>query len=97
MIPGQFGGLDLTGLPAGANGLVLTDENGSTALVHNVLNGQLQNMVLNAANGRDIRQDMQVMLTLPNFEAMQREYSLDRLGAQIGQDLDWGSIQGYGR
>ncbi|WP_114817320.1 hypothetical protein [Brevundimonas bullata] len=97
LIPGQFGGLDLTGLPAGANGLVLTDENGSTALVHNVLNGQLQNMVLNAANGRDIRQDMQVMLTLPNFEAMQRDYSLDRLGAQIGQDLDWGSIQGYGR
>lgn len=97
LIPGQFGGLDLTGLPAGANGLVLTDENGSTALVHNVLNGQLQNMVLNAANGRDIRQDMQVMLTLPNFEAMQRDYSLDRLGTQIGQDLDWGSIQGYGR
>jgi hypothetical protein len=92
----QMGGLDLTGVPAGAGGLVLTDANGSTALIHNVMNGHLQNMVLNAADNRDIRQDMQIMLSLPNFEAMQREYSLDRLGSQLTQDMDWGSIRGFG-
>lgn len=94
--PERVGALDLTGLPAGASGLVLNDEKGTTALIHNVMNGQLQNMVLNAADGRDIRQDMQVMLTLPNFEAMQRDYSLDRLGMQISHDLDWASIRGPG-
>ncbi|MGH7027299.1 hypothetical protein [Brevundimonas sp.] len=93
----QAGGLDLTGLPPGSSGLVLTDANGSTALIHNVMNGQLQNMVLNAANNRDIHQDMQVMLTLPNFDAMQRDFSLSRLGSQISGDLDWGSVQGVGR
>lgn len=96
IVPGQVGALDLTGLPAGASGLVLHDEQGATALIHNVMNGQLQNMVLNAADGRDIRQDMQVMLTLPNFEAMQRDYSFDRIGTQISQDLDWSSIRGAG-
>ena len=93
----QVGGLDLTGVPDGAGGLVLTDANGSTALIHNVMNGQLQNMVLNAADNRDIHQDMQILLTLPNFEAMQQEYSLDRLGAQITQDMDWSSIRGFGQ
>ncbi len=96
IVSDQVGALDLTGLPAGASGLVLNDENGTTALIHNVMNGQLQNMVLNAADGRDIRQDMQVMLTLPNFEDMQRDYSFDRIGTQISQDLAWASIRGPG-
>jgi hypothetical protein len=93
---GQIGGLDLSGLPAGAEGLVLNDASGTTALVHNVMNGQLQNLVINAADNRDIRQDMQLMLTLPNLEAMQRDFVMTRLGEQISQDMDWSSIRGPG-
>lgn len=96
LTPGQVGGLDLTGLSPGSSGLVLTDANGTTALVHNVLNGQLQNLVVNAADNRDIRQDMQVMLTLPAFDTMQQDFALARLGSQIFQDVDWGGIRGSG-
>jgi len=91
----QAGGLNLTGLSPGSTGMILTDADGTTALIHNVLNGHLQNMVFNAADNRDIRQDMQLMLTLPNFEAMQRDYSIARLGSQISQDIDWGNIMGF--
>lgn len=91
---GQVGGLDLTGLSPGSSGLVLSDANGTTALVHNVLNGQLQNLVVNAADNRDIRQDMQVMLTLPDFDLMQQDFAVAQLGSQIFQDVDWGGIRG---
>jgi len=96
LVLGQAGGLDLSGLSPGSNGLVLTDANGTTALVHNVLNGQLQNLVVNAADNRDIRQDMQVMLTLPNFDVMQQDFSVAQLGSQIFQDVDWGGIRATG-
>lgn len=93
---GVVGGLDLTGLPAGSAGQVLSDANGTTALIHNV-QGQLLNMVINAADHRDIHQDMQVMLTLPEFESMQHDYSIDRLGSAISRDFDWSGVQGVGR
>lgn len=96
LTPGQIGGLDLSGLSPGSSGLVLSDANGTTALVHNVLNGQLQNLVVNAADNRDIRQDMQVMLALPNFDTMQQDFSVARLGSQIFQDIDWGGIRATG-
>lgn len=96
LTPGQVGGLDLTGLAPGSSGLVLTDANGTTALVHSVMNGHLQNLVLNAADNRDIRQDMQVTLALPNFDTMRQDFALARLGSQIAQDMDWGGIRGTG-
>ena len=96
LTPGQMGGLDLSGLSPGSSGLVLTDANGTTALVHNVLNGQLQNLVVNAADNRDIRQDMQVMLTLPDFDVMQQDFSVGQLGSQIFHDVDWGGIRAAG-
>lgn len=86
-------GLDLSGLVAGADGLILSDANGVTALVHSLSNGGIQNLVFNAADGRDIHQDLQLTLTLPGFDAVQRGYSVDRLGHQIARDIDLGMVQ----
>lgn len=79
---------------SGAGGVVIADANGVTALVHNVTDGALQNILINNANGRDIRQDVNVTLTLPNFEAMQSAILLQQIGLRL--DADLAAAQGGG-
>ena len=71
----------------GAGGVVILDSDGVTALMHNVTNGALQNIIINNANGRDLRQEIDVTLALPNFEAVQERYSLQRLGLILNEGL----------
>lgn len=70
-----------------AEGVVIEDESGITALVHNVTEGALQNIIINTATGRDITQDIDVTLTLPNFEFMQGELELERFGMRLLDDM----------
>jgi hypothetical protein len=70
-----------------ANGVVIADADGVTALMHNITDGALQNIIVNNANGRDLRQNINVTLTLPNFDAMQSRFDLERLGFQINADM----------
>jgi len=86
----KAGGLDLGGLGA-ADGLLLSDANGSTALIH-TLQGGIRNLVVNNADGRDLRQELEVTLMVPDLDAMQRSYAIERLGAQIGQDMNAGLL-----
>jgi len=78
--------LGIDGL-AGANGVVISDADGVTALVHNVTEGALQNIILNTAAGRDLRQDVDVTLTLPGFEAVQASMLLERIGIRLDEDM----------
>jgi len=41
--------------------------NGATALIQKVTGGSVQNIVINAANGQNIKQSTQLQLQLPNF------------------------------
>lgn len=84
MTPEQRASLGLEGY---TGGVVIEDAAGVTALVHNVTNGALQNIIINEASGRDLRQDIAVTLTLPNFEAMQGQFALQQLGLNIDRDL----------
>ena len=88
-------GLDLSGLKDG-HGILLSDANGATALVQN-LQGGIQNLIVNNADGRDLRQEIEVTLTLPDLASMQRSYSIERLGAQIGQDVNATLLQSLAR
>jgi hypothetical protein len=85
-------GLDLEGLQNG-QGLLLSDASGATALVHNLRNGSIQNLIVNNASGRDLRQEIEITLTLPDLASMQRQYSFDRIGSQIGQDMNSALLQ----
>lgn len=85
-------GLNLEGLRNG-QGLLLNDANGATALVHNLNGGSIQNLIVNNADGRELRQEVEITLTLPNLETMQRDYSFDRLGGQISQDINSSLLQ----
>lgn len=79
-------GIDLTGL-AEARGVALVDGDGATALIHSIGGGRVQNLILNAADGRDLRQEIQINLTLPDLGRMQQDIALHRLGAQIAGDI----------
>lgn len=70
-----------------AGGVVIDDAEGVTALVHNVTEGALQNIILNTATGRDLRQEIDVTLTLPGFEAIQDSIILERLGIHLVDDM----------
>lgn len=75
------------GLENLTGGVVIADAQGVTALVHNVTDGALQNIIINNANQRDLHQDIAVTLSLPNFEAMQGVFALQQLGLNIDRDL----------
>jgi len=82
----QRAAMGLSGL-GDANGVVIADEAGVTALVHNVTNGAMQNIILNTASGRDLHQDIDVTLTLPGFEMVQAGLLLERIGIRLNEDM----------
>ncbi|MEZ5972184.1 MAG: hypothetical protein R3C31_10290 [Hyphomonadaceae bacterium] len=86
MTPEQLEALGLNGLD-GLSGVVIDDEAGVTALVHNVTQGTLQNIIINDATGRDLSQEVDVTLTLPGFEFIQREILTELFGIRIQDDL----------
>jgi hypothetical protein len=63
------GGLDIKALTADAGVFVSSD--GQTAFVHRAEDGQLAGVLLNTGDDRVLRQDINVNLGLPGFEATQ--------------------------
>jgi len=86
MTADELDALGLSGLENGG-GVVIEDEAGVTALVHNVTEGALQNVIINSATGRDLSQEIDVTLELPGFELMQGQLIVEHLGFQISDDL----------
>lgn len=78
--------LGLGGL-TGAGGVVVQDGSGITALVHNVTEGALQNIVINTATGRNIEQEIDVTLELPGFDMIQQSLTTELFGIRLGDDM----------
>lgn len=83
----QLTDLGLDGLE-NAGGVVIDDEAGVTALVHNVAEGSLQNIIINNATGRDLAQDIDVTLTLPGFELIQNALVVETFGIRLTDDMN---------
>lgn len=79
-------GMDLSSL-AGVDGLVLEGDGGQTVVLHAIGEGAIQNLVLNTASNRDIRQDTQINLAVDDLPGLQREVSFQRLGGEIGREI----------
>jgi len=82
----QLDALGLGGLE-GSDGVIIDDADGVTALVHNVTDGALQNIIINSATGRDLSQEVDVTVELPGFELMQSQLLVERFGIHISDDL----------
>lgn len=90
-------GIDLSGISGTAGGVALVDGDGATALIHNVTSGQLQNLIVNSASNRNLRQDMELNLYLPDAAAMQSASSAQQRVAQMTYDLNTTLIGSLGR
>lgn len=88
-------GLDLRGVADG-QGVLLSDADGATALIQS-LNGGVRNLIVNNADGRDLRQEVELTLTLPDLTVMQRDFSVERLGSQLNADIQAGLLPSLGR
>jgi len=84
-------GLDLSGL-AGQEGVFVTQD-GGTAFVH-ALNGTFQNIVLNTADGLTVRQETEVALTLPGFDAVQAGFLRDLAAFRLGEEMRAAGVSG---
>ena len=68
-------------------GLNIIDASGSTLVGHRLLDGEIQNFIVNSGDNRNIRQDIDITLTLPGFAEVQRGMSIDRQNLNLGLDL----------
>lgn len=88
-------GLDLQAI-AGEKDVFLVG-GGGTALVHHIDSRSLLNLVLNVESNLDIRQETELTLTLPGFEAMQQDIIGNLTGLQVGRDMDTAGLGALGR
>jgi hypothetical protein len=68
-------------------GLSIADATGTTLVGHRLLDGELQGFIINTGDNRDIRQDLDITLTLPGFDAIQQDMLTDRLGFRANMDV----------
>ena len=85
---GALGGLEGASLPGGASvdwkGVVLPGDGGQTTVLHNLDGGALQNVILNTASNRDLRQETAITLNVPALDQLQR----DAIAARVAASLD---------
>jgi len=62
-------GIDLSGLKD-ATGILIDDRTGAIVALHEATRERITSVVLNQANGRELRQELNVNVTVRNFEQM---------------------------
>lgn len=67
---------------------VINDAKGLTQVIHDVTRNSVVSAIVNQANGRDIRQEVDINITVSNFREIQRAAALQ----QVSRSLD-----GFGR
>jgi hypothetical protein len=85
-------GLDLSSLSGGSDVILLND--GATAVAHRFDIAGLENILVNEANGQDIRQDTAVTLHLPEGEAVTRAFVQDLAAFRMLDDVQ-GALSGH--
>lgn len=94
---------DISGMPAselpgiGGMGLDLSDTTGRTLVGHRLVDGQIQGFIINSGSNRDIGQDIQINLTLPGFDMVQKDILAGRLGMRIDADISAGLLAASGQ
>lgn len=78
-------------------GVGLVDGNGATALIHSVTAGQLQSLIVNNANNRNLRQDMELNLFLPDLATIQANSVAQQRVSQLTYDLNTSLVGSLGR
>jgi hypothetical protein len=83
----QAGGISLPGFDPDQV-KVLPGQGGATALIQSMTSDQISSVVLNTANDRDIRQQVDLTFVLPDFAETQALSNLQTLRSNIQSALD---------
>ena len=75
-------GIDL-GSAAAWRGVVLEGQGGSTVIAHDLTADRLASLVANTASNRDIRQETNISLSLPQLQQMQRDVGVQQMRIQM--------------
>jgi hypothetical protein len=73
--------------PAVLSGVQIQSPSGSTDVLANVANGQIQNIALNSASNQNIIQNMNVVLTIYHFAAWQQQLAQQAMAAQLSSQV----------
>jgi len=76
--------------------VAVVDTDGATEILHNITTSQLQNLIINKADNRNIRQDMELNLILPDLATIQMDSRMQNYGSHILRDIDWAGLRGLG-
>lgn len=78
-------GVAVPGGDEGWRGLVIPGEGGTTTFLQRLDDGGVRNVILNTANNRDLRQETDVTLNIPELTTLQRDAVAAQLGARLDQ------------
>lgn len=76
-------GVTLSGGAESLPGVVVPGVGGSTAVLHELDAARIANIVVNTANNRNIRQEVQIDLTIPELSQFQQSALQGRANAQV--------------
>lgn len=79
--------VDLSAL-AGASGVVINDSQGSTTALHQVTRDQIVSVLVNTAHNRRIRQELDVIVNVPNFKQFQQAVGNALLNSRIADAIN---------
>jgi hypothetical protein len=69
---------------------------GGASFVHQLVNGQLANVLINSDSNRNLRQETDVTLVLPAFGAFQADAARNLAGLRIGDDIAAAAVRAVG-
>ncbi|WP_312164095.1 hypothetical protein [Phenylobacterium sp.] len=76
-------GVTLSGAAESLPGLVVPGDGGSTAVLHELNAERIANIVVNTASNRDIRQEVQIDLAIPELTQFQQSALQERANIQM--------------
>lgn len=76
----------------GEGGMQLSLDGGATTILHHILRNQLEAVVSNRMDNRNILNSTDVNVTMPGFSALSQAYFAQALTARMGRDSAMGSI-----
>jgi len=69
------------------SGVQIQSPTGSTEVLANVSNGQIQNVILNTASNQNIVQNTSMVLTIYNFASWQQQLAQHAMSAQLANQV----------
>ncbi len=80
---GGLAGVSAAGLPNSWSAVSPGLTGGSTQILQDLSSGRIASVIVNSASNRNIRQDTDITLTLPQLQDMQRGFAAGRIASNL--------------